>query len=176
MSELIQLSTHFSLAEFTFSETAARLGIDNAAPAALIPVLRFTANMLDVVRDDVLKAPVHVNSAYRCEALERVLTVPDFTAFCVKVGKRTDDPQAWAEYFARKQHPHGRAVDFTCAPFGTPLEICRAIEASDIDFDQLIWEHSWVHLGFPAMGAEHPGRREALTLKAGGGYLKGIVA
>ncbi len=66
----MNLSPHFTLEAFTASDTAARLAIDNSAPAALIQRLRYTTNMLEVVRDDVLHGlPVLISSGYRCAAL-----------------------------------------------------------------------------------------------------------
>lgn len=150
----MNLSPHFTLEEFTASETAARLGIINTPPDAIIDTLRYTANMLEVVRDDVLGGkPLHVNSAFRCLTLNRALKSRD-----------TSD------------HVRGLAVDFVCPAFGTPLEICRALVESEVDFRQLIYEHTWVHIAFPAQGQlveRH--ERSLLTLMPGGTYAAGIL-
>jgi len=59
-------------------------------------------------------------------------------------------------------HVLGFACDFICPAFGTPLEICKAIEASGIRFDQLIEEGTWVHLSIdPRM------RQQVLTMRNG---------
>ena len=77
------------------------------------------------------------------------------------------DWRAWREYFARKSHPRGLAMDFTAPAFGTPLEVCRAIAASEIDFDQVIHEFgAWCHLGVAAPG--EAGRRMVLTIDRAG--------
>jgi hypothetical protein len=71
-------------------------------------------------------------------------------------------------------HRNGDAVDFICPAYGTPLKICRAIEAAQIQFDQLIQEGSWVHIAFAS-----PMRNEILTAKfteTGPQYTKGLVA
>jgi hypothetical protein len=66
-------------------------------------------------------------------------------------------------------HLNGRAVDFICPAFGTPLEIAKAISASEIAFDQLIYEETWVHISFdPKM------RREVLTKRRSSGYIAGL--
>jgi hypothetical protein len=53
---------------------------------------------------------------------------------------------------ATSDHQKGFAIDFTCPDFGTPLECVKKISASDIQFDQLIQEGTWIHISFaPAM-------------------------
>jgi len=50
-------------------------------------------------------------------------------------------------------HLHGLACDFVCPEFGTPLDICGALEPhmAMLGIDQLIWEYEgWVHLGLTA--------------------------
>jgi putative chitinase len=68
-------------------------------------------------------------------------------------------------------HLSGHAVDFNCYGFGDPLAVCRAIAGSDLAFDQLIEEGSWVHISFdPRM------RRQVLTHRPDGGYRLGLGA
>ena len=44
---------------------------------------------------------------------------------------------------------------YQALPIGTPVEIVRAIAASDIEFDKCIQEGTWVHISFdPAMRKE----------------------
>ena len=49
-------------------------------------------------------------------------------------------------------HMTGYAVDFSCAKFGTPAEIVKAIQQSCLTYDQLILERvggkEWVHISF----------------------------
>ena len=67
-------------------------------------------------------------------------------------------------------HMKGYAVDFKVDGM-QDLEVALRIAASDVKFDQLILEPSWVHISFaPEM------RGQELTLKVKGGkYLSGIV-
>ena len=115
---------------------------------------------------------IHVDSWIRCEPLERVLTVNDFKAWCAKNNRPLKSESDWTEYFARKGHPQGWAIDFTCSGYGSPLEIVQTIAASSIKFDQCIQEGNLVHVSFdPRM------RRQVLTatfVKGAATYSKGI--
>lgn len=142
----MNLTPHFTLEELTHSDTAVRLGIDNTPPANVIPHLVILAQGLEDVRL-ILTRPLNVHSGYRCEALERILCAKDYAAWCVRHGKPVDDV-SWTEYFKRKMHPLGYAADFTCAPFGSPLQIVRTLKGSGLKFDQLIQEGTWVHGSF----------------------------
>lgn len=142
---MTQLTEHFSLEEMTASDTAVRLGIDNTPPPDIVPHLVINAQGLERIRN-VTWLPLIVHSAYRCEALERVLTAKDFAAWCARHAK--DLEMAWPEYFARKSHPKGYSTDFICPAFGTPAEIVRVIRTCGIKFDQLIEEGNWVHVSF----------------------------
>lgn len=126
---------------------------------------------MELVRG-LLGYPVHVLSGLRVEALERVLTQRDFPAWCARRNRQVD-AKAWEEYFATKSHPIGLATDFVCPQFGTPLDICRAISASDIPFEKLIYEHGWVHIAWPEPG--NAAARTVLTLMPGSNYAQGIV-
>lgn len=147
---MTQLSQNFTLEEATASSTAARLGIDNGSPAlVIIEHAKVAAAGMEEIRR-LLNSPIHVDSWIRCEELERTLCAKDFVRWCNAHGK--DPRQAWPEYFARKAHPKGYAVDWTCPGFGTPAECARAVRDSGIKFDQLIMEGTWVHVSFdPAL-------------------------
>lgn len=146
---MTQLSKHFTLEEFTFSQTAVRKNIDNTpTPEALDNLFR-TANLMEQVRE-LLGKPIHISSGYRGPQLNKAIG-----------GSKTS------------AHMQGLACDFVCHGFGTPLAITKEIASSVIGFDQLIYEGTWVHIGL----AENP-RREILTAKFYGGkttYLHGIV-
>jgi hypothetical protein len=162
------------LAELARSDTAERLGIDNTPPDRIITNLFVLAVGLEQVRA-LLGFPVRVSSGYRCEELERVLCDKDYRAWCARHGNHVG-ADSWSAYFLRKAHPKGYAADFTAAGFGDPLSIVRAIEASEIKFDQCIVEGvaagGWVHASFaPTM------RREVLTATFTAGtatYIKGV--
>jgi hypothetical protein len=145
-----KLSTHFTVREFLRSETAARRGIDNTPPQEVLHALERTAVNLEAVRR-LLGVPIHISSGYRCLALNRAI--------------RSNDTSA---------HVRGLAVDFDAPEYGPPLDICRAIYASDIQYDQLIYEHTWVHIAWAAAGTGV--RRQTLTLIRGGSYAHGLVA
>jgi zinc D-Ala-D-Ala carboxypeptidase len=141
-----QLSPHFTLEELSVTNT----GIDNSPTAAQLAVLKTTAAKLEEVRTLLGNKPITVNSAFRNKAVnEAVGGVPN------------------------SAHALGYAVDFTCASFGTPYDICKKIAASSIKFDQLIHERrAWVHLSFDSTR----NRRQLLTLPVSGStYQDGIL-
>lgn len=122
----MQLSPHFSLAELTFSQEAARHGIDNMPDEVIKARLKLTADHMEGVRTLLKNGPILINSGYRSPALNARIPGSSPTS----------------------GHMMGYAVDFICPKFGAPLTICRAIRASNIEFDQIIWEYSWVHISF----------------------------
>lgn len=165
-----KLTENFYLSEFLRSETAARLAIDNTPDDRQLANLRRNAFGMQEVRE-LLHHSIHVSSGLRVEALERAINAKAFAAWC-RARRRPEDANAWAEYFAKKQHPKGLATDFTCPGFGSPADVCRAIASSDIDFDQLILEHTWVHIAWAEESAVP--RREVLTLMPGNTYALGL--
>ena len=147
---MTQLSMHFTLNEFTISQTATRKGIDNTPSAPVIERLRMLAATLERVRGLLGNSPIRISSAYRCKELNRAIGSGDSSA-----------------------HLLGYAVDFTCPIFGTPKEVAQEIAASNIKFDQLIYEGTWIHLSIDPRN-----RRELLTATFKNGkasYTKGIA-
>lgn len=70
-------------------------------------------------------------------------------------------------------HCLGYAVDFICPRAGTPLFICREVQAAQIKVDQCIQEGTWVHISFDPRY-----RNEFLTATftaAGATYQEGLV-
>lgn len=136
-----RLSPHFSLDEFTVSDTAARRGVANDPPIELMPALKRTAQGLEAVRVRLGCAPIIITSGYRCAALNRM------------VGGRP-----------MSQHVKGEAADFISPGFGTPLLVVGALRDSGIEYDQLLLEYGrWVHISF----ADQP-RHMALQIDATG--------
>lgn len=132
----MQLTPNFSLEELISSDTALRRGIDNTPDGIVSGNLRqYTAPGLEQVRTLLGNNPVRIASGYRCPALNTLIG-----------GSKTS------------AHVHGLAADFTAPEYGTPAQIARAIAASAIQFDQLIMEGTWVHIGFAPVP-----RRELLT-------------
>lgn len=155
----MNLSKHFTLEEATDSPTAQRMGITNTPDMYQLANIKMTADSMEVVRNK-LGYPIIVNSWFRAEGLEKVLARGGFLSWCKLHDRDETDPASWTEYFQRKAHPQGFAVDFTCPMYGTPDDIAKTIAASGVEFDQLIAEGTWVHISFaPAM------RREILTVK-----------
>lgn len=120
----MQLSEHFSLEEATFSQTATRMGIANQPDDRTLSNMVLAAKGMERVRD-LLGHSIHVSSWFRCLRLNTAIG-----------SKPSSD------------HITGWAIDFICPKFGTPLEVCKAIVASDIAFTQIIQEGRWVHISF----------------------------
>jgi putative chitinase len=144
---------NFSIAEMSDCSLAERMGIDNTPGFKVLEKLSITVTGLERIRV-ILGHPIHVNSGYRCEALEKVLCQSDYSTWCSLRGL-TIDNDSWKRYFATKDHPKGYAADFTCAQFGSAPEIAKVIQLSSIEFDLCILEGSWVHISFaPKMRRE----------------------
>lgn len=141
----MQLTEHFTLEELT---ATSHREIDNTPPIDVVDKLKCTARGLEHVRL-LLGVPVIVSSGYRCRALNEA------------VGGA-----------ANSQHMQGEAADFIAPKYGTPFEICRLLEASDLRYDQLIFEGTWVHVSFVDY---RPPRRSVLTWRKGGGYEVGLM-
>lgn len=155
----MNLSTHFTLAELTDSQTAAREGINNDPPLEVVANLKRTAAGLERVRILLNANAINVSSGYRCEALERVICDKSYVAWCAKHGHPVD-AASWRLYFESKDHPKGNAADIKCPGFGAPEVVMRAITGSDIAYDQCILEfNQWVHVSF----SDKP-RRQALVI------------
>ena len=123
----MRLTPNFSLEQLIYSETAERERIDNTPAAEIVDNLRLLAQGLEQVQL-LTEFPLEISSGYRCPELNR------------RVGSAKPP-----------QHTQGKAADFTCAEFGPPVDIIKAIRDSDIDFDQCILEYArWVHISFSA--------------------------
>ena len=138
----MQLTPHFSLAELTTTNQK----INNTPSKEIVEVLRTTAFYMEKVREILGNVAITINSGYRSPDVNRA------------VGGTSNS-----------SHTYGYAVDFTA--YGhTPLTIANTLAKSNLKFDQLIYEKTWVHISFdPRM------RGNILTLKGKGKYVKGIV-
>lgn len=134
------LSENFSLSEFLVSQTAARMGRE------LVPtkkqknyLVHLTRKVMQPVRE-LVDSPIIITSGLRPEWLNRLIG-----------GSETS------------QHMKGQACDFVVVGMA-PIEVCKAIEASDIKFDQMICEfNKWVHISyFPGLTM----RNEILTARS----------
>jgi zinc D-Ala-D-Ala carboxypeptidase len=134
---MTKLTPNFTLAEFTDSQTAARKGILNVPSEGTQAHenLRRTAEVMEQVRTILGDRPILISSGYRNPKINSL------------VGGSKNS-----------HHMSGLAVDFTCPSFGTPLEICQALEPhmKELGIDQLIHEYAtWVHLGLSASAPRH---------------------
>ena len=141
---MTQLTEHFTLAEFTDSQTAARKGIPNVPPAGSPERknLQRTAEVMEKVRTLLGDKPVLVSSGYRSPAVNAAVGGSKSSA-----------------------HMSGLAVDFSCPGFGTPKTICKKLEPQmkELGIDQLIHEYdTWVHMGLNGPGTDP--RHMALTI------------
>ena len=144
------MTEHFSLNELTASQTATRYGIDNTPSGKPLENLRMLAVLLEQVRELLGGHSIRISSGYRSLALNRHIGSSDTSA-----------------------HVFGYAADFTCPSFGTPLEVAKKIAGSNLKFDQMIYEGTWIHIS-----CDPRNRRQLLTAKFKGGkafYTVGIA-
>lgn len=130
----MNLSPHFTLAEFTASTTAQERGIDNTLPVDLMANAQAAAEMLERIRSYLSRiagrdVPIKLTSGYRCQALNASVG-----------GKATSD------------HQRAQAADWSAPAFGSPYDICKALapQVSLFGIGQLIYEcpspgRIWVH-------------------------------
>jgi zinc D-Ala-D-Ala carboxypeptidase len=119
------MTPHFSLSEFTASDTAARLGIDNDLPIELRENALKTLEMMERIRFHI-DAPITITSGYRCEALNRA------------VGSKPGS-----------DHTLALACDFKAPKAGSPFQIAASLAPvfKIIGIGQLILEFgTWVHV------------------------------
>jgi len=128
----MKLTTNFSLAEMTASQTAARKGIpNNPTPGQIENLKKLCESVLQPIRNHY-DAPVIVSSGFRSPEL------------CVLIGSSIDS-----------QHAKGQAADLQVS--GIDNEALATWIKNNLDFDQLILEfykkeegpHSgWIHVSY----------------------------
>lgn len=126
----MNLSTHFTLAEFTQSDTAARMSINNDLPLELVPAATVTCELLERIRGYLCEraakpVPLLLSSGWRCTALNRAIGSSDSS-----------------------DHVRAMAADFRAPAFGTPLQVAQALApvVDALNIGQLIYEHTWIHI------------------------------
>jgi hypothetical protein len=132
----MKIGNHFTLEEFTYSETALRKDIDNTPGPAEIEALQALCKyVLDPIHDQLHKA-VYISSGYRSTQLNALIGGANGS-----------------------QHTKGQAADISV--FGmTTEDLFTWIIRSGIKYDQIIQEFDkWVHVSFNPNGLE---RCEAL--------------
>lgn len=138
------LTAHFTWYEALQSETAERNGIANIPPSKEInDAILNTAVHMEAVRD--LLGPISPSSWFRCIPLNRLLKSKDTS-----------------------QHTVGEAVDFIPVALKASKNlradlkaVWQKIKDSNIPYDQLILEGTWIHISF---STKHPPRKQAFIL------------
>lgn len=132
----MNIGKHFTLAELTHSQAAARKGLKNDPDARALEYLQLLVrNVLDPLRES-LGRPITVSSGYRSPLVNRA------------VGGASSS-----------QHVLGQAADIV-VPGMHVTEVVARIRALGLPFDQLIDEFgSWVHVS-------HGPRNRRQTLRA----------
>lgn len=121
------LSPHFTLEELTYSQTAARKGIDNTPSGDELGRLMQTACRMETVRTLLDNRAIFVSSGFRCLELNRAIGSKDGS-----------------------DHIKGLAIDFKAQGLSI-AETVSILDKSSLKFDQLINEFGrWVHIGFGA--------------------------
>lgn len=139
----MNLSPNFTLQELTHSDTAVRQGWENNPDANEINNLTRLALLLEQVRK-VVNKPILINSGYRSKQVNDAVGSKDSS-----------------------QHRIGCAADIRVGGM-TPSQVCEAIKASDIQFDQLIREFdSWTHISVPNKSTDTPRNQMLIIDKQG---------
>jgi hypothetical protein len=131
------LTPNFTLEEFTLSQTAARKGLPNVPSP---------------------HGQEHANLIRLAKVMETVRALLDDNPVLISSGYRSPKVNAAVGGSKTSAHMSGLAVDFTAPGFGTPRDICKALEPHmrELGVDQLIHEYdTWVHLGLSADAPRH---------------------
>ena len=154
----MKLSKHFTLYEFTKSQSALRLGIDNTPPPVAVDNLtQLVVNVLQPLREHY-GVPLRISSGYRSPALNKAIG-----------GARNSD------------HMTGCAADIEVV--GIPNPTLAAYIRDTLPFTQLILEFytpgipnsGWVHVSYDRTNL----RKQVLTaIRADSGtvYMHGLTA
>lgn len=125
---------YFTIEELTRSTTARLRGIDNTPSQQVIDNLNaLVDNLLDPLREAWGK-PLHVNSGYRCRALNKAVGgVP------------------------ASQHMRGEAADITAGSKDANRELYSLLKRLNLPVDQAINEKdfSWIHVSYGPRHRRH---------------------
>jgi len=128
----MRLSKNFTLSEITKSNTAKRLGIDNAPNQEHLNNMQILIrDLIQPMRDDL--GPIRISSGYRSPVLNRA------------IGGST-----------KSQHCKGQALDLQ---FWKEGEMCNKeiydwVLKEGIEFDQMIneFDYAWIHISLKDKG------------------------
>ena len=147
MQENFQISILFWWNEVIKSQTASRNGINNTPGLKEFTNIVRHATLMDEVRT-LFKHPIIPSSWYRCPEINKM------------VGGSS-----------ASKHMDGRATDFDCDQWGTPLRMFNLLVESNIQFDRLILEYDdWLHMESAMIGIKP---RRLLCRKVAG--QKGLI-
>lgn len=137
----MKLTNNFTLKEFTKSETADELGINNLPNQEQFDNIKFMAEQLQLVRN-AYKQPIYITSGFRCEELNNAVK-----------GSKTSF------------HRLGLAVDInqgSRAKNKHLFELIKSLMKVGLLVEELINEnnYSWIHIAFKR---DNP-KREILKL------------
>ena len=150
----MRLSKNFYLSEFTKSNVASRLGINNTPGPQEVSNLQDLVDAVAQPVRDWAKRPCIITSGYRCLDLNRALRSSDTS-----------------------QHTLGQAMDHE-VPGVSNYDLAKFIR-DNLSFDQLILEFyergnpnsGWVHVSYVS---PERNRHEILTAEKGGIYRHGL--
>lgn len=121
----MQLTEHFTLSEFVYSETALKYLISNIPTPCQLENIKRLAKILELIRGH-FNSPVKISSGFRCDELN------------AKIGGAKTSA-----------HKYGLAVDFTVDGVDNYI-VFNQVPLIVKNFDQLIYEFGrWVHLSIP---------------------------
>lgn len=133
------MSVHFTIEEFTYSETANGLCISNNIPEDLLTNAYKTIAVLENIR-----------------ALLSDIRGKDI-AMDIRSGYRSPDLNNAVGGKVKSDHVTALACDFVAPSFGSPFDVCRAIlpHIDNLGIGQIIHEYGrWVHVGLPKPALE----------------------
>lgn len=141
----MQLTKHFSLEELTHSDYAIKHQLGNIPSESSISNLKRLCELLEKIRQLLGDKPIKIYSGYR--------------SYSVNLG---------VGGASTSQHRTGCASDWVHSELSIKDCMARIVD-SDIEYDQIILEPSWIHVSVPNHDFINP-RKEAL-IKTNDGYI-----
>ena len=119
----MKISKNFTLEEFTESDLAKRLNIDNKFEKEEYKdnIIKLVTYVLQPLRNE-LKEPIHINSGYRCKELNK---------------------EVRGRY--NSQHMQGMAADIVTSNLENTME---SLMNGNYKFDQLIRYRNFIHVSY----------------------------